>query len=134
MPRWLDKGIELLSEVPGAGLEATKGCSVVYNARFFLRRGDEVTQDGRLIAMYRDRLPLRLVDDAELIDHETILGKRRAIAAVENTLYGMRADGYREVLASAHLCYGETGVGDLIPPGAMLRIRLWVRSVKQGAS
>ena len=26
MPRWLDKGIELLSEVPGAGLEAT--CSL----------------------------------------------------------------------------------------------------------
>jgi hypothetical protein len=132
MPKWLDKGIELLGEVPGAGLEATRGCTVVYNARFFLRRGDEVTRDRQAIAMYRDRLPLRLVDDAELIDHETTLGKRRPIAAVEKTLYGMQADGYREVLASAHLCYGAAGVGDLIPPHAMLRIKLWVRSVKQG--
>ncbi len=134
MPKWLDQGLELIRETPGAGPGATRGCSVIYNARFFLRRGDEVTRDARSIALYPDRLPVRAVEDTELIDHETTLGKRQPIAAVEKTLHGMQAGGFREVLASAHLCYGAKGVGDLIPPHAMLRIKIWIRSVKHKAS
>ncbi len=124
------KGIELVNETPGTGRTASKGDQVVYNARLFLRKGDEVTRDGQSIAMYGSRLKTRAIDGTKLIDHMTVLGKRQPIAAVEKTLYGMQPGGFREVLASPHLCYGETGVPDLIPANAMLRIRLWVQDVR----
>lgn len=123
------KGIELLDERAGAGITARKGDHVIYNARIFLRRGDEVTPDPRSIEMYGLTQGVRPVEGTSLIDHRVVLGKRQAIAAVEKTLYGMQAGGYREVLAGGHLGYGEKGVAGLIPPNAMLRIRLWVREI-----
>lgn len=127
--RQLDKGIELVEDRPGRGVKAGKGARIVYNARFFLRRGDEVTNDPRSIGLYRDQLRIRRIDGVELIDHTTILGKRQPIACVEKALYGMQAGGFREILASSHLCYGGKGVDGLIPPDAMLRVRLWVQEV-----
>lgn len=129
MKKLLVKGIELIKDVPGRGAKAEKGCQVVYNARFFLHQGDEVTNDPRSIALYSDHLNIRKIDGVELIDHITILGKRQPIACIERSLYGMQAGGVREVLASPHLCYGENGVEGLIPPNAMLRVRLWVQDV-----
>jgi hypothetical protein len=120
------KGIELLKDIPGEGAAAEKGTVVTYNARFFLRKGDEVTRDAQSIAA----LTIRTIDGVELIDHTTTLGKRQSIAGVEKSLYGMQAGGFREVLVSAHLGYGAVGVTDIIPPNAMLRIQLWVHAVQ----
>ncbi len=124
------KGIELLENIPGEGLVAEKGANVTYNARFYLRNGDDVTRDAQSIALYRSRLNIRTINGVELIDHTTTLGKRQPIAGVEKSLYGMQTGGYREVLVSPHLCYGEVGVTDFIPPNAMLRIQLWVQDVQ----
>lgn len=123
------KGIELLREEPGTGARAGKGDTVVYNARLYLRKGEEVTTDARSIDRYGLTENVRAVEETRLIDHRTVLGKRQPIAAVEKSLYGMQADGYREVLAGGHLAYGSKGLPGLIPPDAMLRIRLWVRCV-----
>jgi hypothetical protein len=128
--RQLDKGIELIEDVPGRGAKAEKGFRVVYNARFFLRQGDEVTNDPQSIALYRGRLNIRQVGNVELIDHATILGRRQPVACVEKALYGMQAGGYREILAGPHLCYGKKGIEGRIPPNAMLRVQLWVRDVR----
>lgn len=130
MANRLDKGIELLEDLPGQGAKAEKGFQVVYNARFFLRRGDEVTRDSQSIALYRDHLPIREIGGVELIDHTTVLGKRQPIACVEKSLIGMQAGGFREILASPQLCYGEKGIDGLIPPNAMLRVQLWVQEVR----
>ena len=127
----LTKGIELLAEVVGEGPEAVNGAVVIYNARFFLRRGDEVKQDAEIISRAREHLTTRIIGGIELIDHVTELGKRRAIAGVEKSLHGMRRNGYREVLVSPHLAYGEQGVPNLIPVNAMLRIQLWVQDVSK---
>jgi len=123
------KGIDLLKDLPGAGPIAAKGDIVIYNARFFLRKGHEVTRDAQSIAAHGSRLNTRTIDGVELIDHTTTLGKRQSIAGVEKSLYGMQPGGYREVLVSPHLGYGEAGVADLIPPDAMLRVQLWVQDV-----
>ena len=130
MAKQLDKGIELIEDIPGRGAKAEKGFQIVYNARFFLRHGDEVTNDLRSIALYREHLNIRQIGSVELIDHTTILGKRQPIACVEKSLYGMQAGGFREILASPHLCYGENGIDGLIPPNAMLRVQLWVQDVR----
>ena len=124
------KGVELLDEVLGEGPEAEKGAVVTYNARLFLRRGDEVTRDSEIISREREHLNIRTINGVELIDHVTTLGKRRPIAGVEKSLYGMRKNGYREVLVAPHLAYGQKGVFDLIPANAMLRIQLWVQDVR----
>ena len=89
-----------------------------------------MTLDAQSIALYGSRIPTRTVDGVELIDHTTTLGKRWTIAGVEKSLYGMQPGGYREVLVSPHLCYGETGISGLIPPNAMLRIQIWVHNVQ----
>lgn len=125
----LTKGIDLLDGVVGEGPAASDGTVVNYNARFFLRRGDEVTPDAEIIARARGHLRTRIVDGIELIDHVTEIGKRRVIAGVEKSLRGMRKDGYREVLVSAHLAYGERGLPDRFPANAVLRIQLWVRDL-----
>lgn len=127
----LTKGIELLDEVVGEGPEAVDGSVVVYNARLFLRRGDEVTQDAQILSRARPHLATRIVNGIELIDHVTQLGKRRTIAGVEKSLKGMRAQGYREVLVAPHLAYGQKGVPNLIAANAMLRIQLWVQGVTE---
>jgi FKBP-type peptidyl-prolyl cis-trans isomerase len=130
----ITSGIELLEETVGHGPAATQGDEVTYNARFYLRRGDEVTWDNEIIARARGHLATRRVEDIELIDHVTTLGRRRVIAGVEKTLVGMRAGGFREVLVSPHLAYRDAGVPGRIPPGALLRIRLWVRQLRAGGA
>ena len=127
------KGIELLNEIVGEGPGAERGNRVTYNARFFLRRGDEVTQDGEMLSRARAHCTSRLVDGVELIDHVTKLGKRQSIAGVEKSLYGMRVGGYREVLVSPHLAYGSKGVPGRVPADALLRIQLWLRDVSRSS-
>jgi len=117
--------------VLGEGPEAEKGDVVAYNARFFLRQGDEVTRDGEIISKARDHPKTHIIDEVELVDHVTELGKRRSIAGVEKSLYRMRKNGYRDVLVSPHLACGEDGVPDLIPANALLRIQLWVQDVRK---
>jgi len=124
------KGIELIEDNPGSGQVADKGAVVTCNIRIFLRRGDEVTQDYRSIDSYRSHLQIRIIDGIELIDHTTTLGKRQPIAGVEKSLYGMQAGGFREVVVSPHLGYREVGIPDIIPPNAILRIKLWVHDVQ----
>jgi len=127
------KGIELLNEIVGEGPGAERGDRVTYNARFFLRRGDEVTQDGEILSRARAHCASRLVDGVELIDHVTTLGRRQSIAGVEKGLYGMRVGGYREVLVSPHLAYGSKGVPGRVPADALLRIQLWLRDVSRSS-
>ena len=129
----IDKGIELLQEETGSGPVADRGTTVTYCARMFLRRGDEVTFDRDSIALYGDRLSTRIIDGVELIEHETELGRRRAIAGVEKSLLGMRPGGYREVVVSPHLGYGGRGVPGRIPADALLRVRLWLLSVRSSS-
>lgn len=124
------KGIELLQEIVGVGAVADKGDIVTYNARIFLRKGDEVTQDASIISKGRAHLKTRMIDGAELIDHVTELGKRHSISGIEKALDGMKASGYREVLVPPHLAYREKGIPGLIPENAMLRIQLWVRDIR----
>ncbi len=126
----LTKGVEVLNEITGKGPAANDGAVVTYNARFFLRKGDEVTQDADIISRAREHVEVRMIDGVELIDHVTVIGKRRVIAGVEMSLRGMRKNGYREVVVSPHLGYGHKGVANLIPANALLRIQLWVRDVR----
>lgn len=127
-------GIKLLQHVPGSGEPAQKGDSVIYNVRFYLQRGDEVTLDAEIIARARGHVTTSIVDGVVLIDHQTTLGKRQTIAGVEKSLIGMQPGGYRKVLVSPHLAYGDKGIEGRIPENSALTIEIWLREIYRNGS
>ena len=125
-------GIRLLEEREGEGRPAQKGDRVVYNARLFLKQGDEVP----LNAKQTPHLPqdmIRVEEGVTFVDHSTVLGSRQAIASVEHALTGMKVGGYRKVRISPHLAYREKGIPLLIPPEAVLICAIWLRHIVPGA-
>jgi FKBP-type peptidyl-prolyl cis-trans isomerase len=121
-------GLHVLEEREGEGRAAQKGDRVVYNTRFFLNRGDEVP----LNSLQAKSLPqemIRIEDGVSLIDHRIALGRRQAIAGVEQPLIGMKVGGYRKVRISPHLAYRDKGIPDLIPPDAVLVVEIWLRKI-----
>ena len=126
----MTSNIKVLDEHIPDGPTAQKGSSISYSARFFLNRGDEVTPDFKSIEMYGDAIPTIVVEGVKLIEHTILLGKRRSIAGIEKALIGMSPDSYREVVIPPHLGFGTRGLGDSIPPNALLRVKLWVHDVQ----
>jgi len=121
-------GIKLLDDREGFGESAKKGDKVIYNVRIHLNKGEEVPLNER----QAEALPptmLRTENGRRLVDHELLLGKRRAIADIEYTLIGMKPGGYRKVRLSPHLAYRDEGLADLIPPNAVLNVQLWLRQI-----
>ena len=123
-------GLKLLEEREGEGTPAQKGDRIVYNARIFLNKGDEVL----LNTKQAEHLPkeiIRVVDGMTLIDHATVLGRRQSIAGVEQALMGMKVGGFRKVRISPHLAYRDKGIPELIPPDAVLICEIWLREIVQ---
>jgi FKBP-type peptidyl-prolyl cis-trans isomerase len=75
---------------------------------------------------------IRVEDGMTFIDHTIVLGRRQAIAGVDQTLLGMQVRVYRKVRISPHLAYREKGVPDLIPPDAVLICEIWLRHIMNG--
>lgn len=121
-------GLTLLDEQEGEGRGAQKGDRVVYNQRLFLNRGDEVPLNKRQ-AEQLPRERVRVEGGMTWIDHTIMLGRRQAIAGIEQALMGMKVGGYRKVRISPHLAYRDEGVPDLIPPDAVLVVEIWVRAI-----
>jgi FKBP-type peptidyl-prolyl cis-trans isomerase 2 len=124
----LKRGIKLLAEHEGIGEAVKKGDRVVYNLKIFLNKGEEVPLNERQ-AEYLPAEMIRIVEGDRFVDHCTLLGSREAIAGVEYSLLGMRKGGYRKVRISPHLAFREEGLTQLVPPGAVLVIELWLREV-----
>ena len=129
MANKIASGIDLVEEIEGHGYAAEKGDKLIYNARLFLHRGDEVTWDAGVIEREREHVTSRMMEGVEVIDHVTVLGKRHTMAGIEKSLYAMRAGGYREIIVAPHLAYRDEGLPGLIPPRAMIRVRLWVQEI-----
>ncbi|HEX7231793.1 MAG TPA: FKBP-type peptidyl-prolyl cis-trans isomerase [Candidatus Binatia bacterium] len=121
-------GIRLLDDREGFGESAKKGDKVIYNVRIHLNKGEEVPLNERQ-AEFLPPTMLRTENGRRLVDHELLLGKRRAIAGIEYALIGMKAGGYRKVRLSPHLAYRDEGLADLIPPNAVLDVELWLRQI-----
>jgi FKBP-type peptidyl-prolyl cis-trans isomerase len=121
-------GIKLLDDRECSGDSAKKGDKVIYNVRIHLNKGEEVPLNERQ-AEFLPPTMLRTENGRRLVDHELILGKRRAIAGIEYALIGMKPGGYRKVRLSPHLAYRDEGLADLIPPNAVLNVQLWLRQI-----
>lgn len=124
-------GLKVLEEREGEGRPARKGDRIVYNARLFLNKGDEVPLNDKQ-TQYLPNEMVRVEGGLAFVDHTTVLGSRQAIAGVEQALMGMKAGGYRKVRISPHLAYRDKGIPDLIPSNAVLIAEIWLRDVVQG--
>lgn len=121
-------GIKLIAELEGQGEPAKKGDIVIYNWRLFRNHGEEIP----LNEEQAEHVPaemIRTVDGRKLIDSKTILGRRQTMAGVEYSLYSMKPGGYRRIRVSPHLAYRDKGLGELIPPNAVLIVEIWLREV-----
>ena len=125
----MSKGVKILQQSLAEGPRAEKGMRLKYSARIFLNRGDEVTQDFESIKRYGNRIPTRTVEGTDLIEHATVLGSRQSIAGVEAALAGLTPGSFREVLIPPHLGYGAKGLGDIVPPNALLRVKVWLHEI-----
>lgn len=124
-------GLTLLEETEGSGDAASKGDSVVFHFRAFLNKGEEAAMNE---VADREKWPPEMfseVDGHTFINHTIVLGKRRAIPAIEHSLYGMKVGGHRRVKASPHLAYREQGVPGKIPPNAVLILDIWLRQLRK---
>ena len=127
----IKSGIKLLEESMGEGKIAEKGDRVVFNMRIYLNKGEEVHLNNDLAEKMPEHLShmVRTEGDIKFINHHATLGKRESVAAVEHSLIGMKAGGYRKIKASPHMAYGEKGIPGLIPENAVLTIELWLREI-----
>lgn len=130
MTEQISKGIKLLTELVGTGLAAEKGSNVTFCIRLYLNKGEEVILEDDVISEYPEHVQTEQIDGKKLIRHRIELGKRRAIAGIEKSLYGMREGGYRKLVVSPHLAYREAGIPGRIPANALLRVELWVLEVQ----
>ena len=121
-------GLTLLEEREGEGRSAERGDRVVYNARLFLNKGDEVPLNERQVQHLPEDM-IRVEAGVTFVDHKTLLGSRQTIAGVEHTLIGMKVGGYRKVRVSPHLAYRGKGIPDLVPPDAVLICEIWLRDI-----
>ena len=124
-------GLTVLEEREGTGRPVQKGDRVVYNARIYLNKGDEVPLNSTQAAHLPQEM-VRVENGVTVVDHRIVLGRRQAIAGIEHALLGMRPGGYRKVRISPHLAYREKGVPGLIPADAVLTVELWLREMAEG--
>jgi FKBP-type peptidyl-prolyl cis-trans isomerase (trigger factor) len=123
-------GLKLLEDRTGEGRPAQKGDPVVFNARLFLNKGDEVPLNEKQAQHFPQEM-VRVEGGATFVNHRTVLGERQVMAGVEHALFGMRVGGYRKVRISPHLAYRDKGIPDLIPPNAVLIAKIWLRGFVQ---
>ena len=129
MSKNIAKGIELIAETEGTGESAKKGDQVVYNIRIFLNRGDEVLINEKQDNTGIPEDMIRREGKRMLVEHRTVLGKRRPIPGIEHSLVGMRSGGYRKVRISPHLAYRDKGIPGLIPANALLVVEIWLQRI-----
>lgn len=88
----------------GSGTEVKKGGALITaHYRGFLENGTEFDSS------YEKGQPF-----------QTVLSRKKVIAAWVEGLKGMKTGGKRKLLVPAQMGYGEHGFGDKIPPGSNL--------------
>jgi hypothetical protein len=112
----LRSGLTLLTDLPGAGEVVRRQHSYHMRLRLWLNKGDAVRwkmPSGRVGTS-------RLDDNGETLITETRIDRRSLISGLFYGIEGMRVGGTRRLEIAPHLAYGDAGVPDVIPAGAVL--------------
>ena len=112
----LRSGLTLLVEIPGAGEEVRRQHNYRIRLRLWLNGGDAV----RWRSAWGPVGAARLEDNGETLITEVRIDRRSLVNGLFYGVEGMRVGGTRRLEIAPHLAYGERGVPDVIPPGAVL--------------
>jgi hypothetical protein len=108
-------GIKFKDIEIGNGQEAKEDNWVLVEAHFFLNKGEEINiNEG--------------CSDRQIGIN---LKSRDIISGLRYGIVGMREGGTREIKIGPHLAYGEKGLGDKIPPNAVLKCKVRLLKISQ---
>ncbi len=112
----LRSGLTLLTDIPGNGEAVRRQHTYRIRLRLWLNRGDPVRWNNPWGIVGSSRLE----DDGETLITETRIDRRSLISGLFYGIDGMRVGGMRRLEIAPHLGYGDAGVPDVIPAGAVL--------------
>ena len=116
LPRLLRKGVELLEESIGEGVELERQRYYQIKLRCWLNQGDIVRWQNPWGLLDR----YQLLEDGAVLITDVRLNREFLIAGLFYGLQGMRIGGTRRLKISPHLAFGEPGVPGVIPENAVL--------------
>ena len=99
-------------------MPAKQGDRIVYPVRVFLNQDDDVPPNEVQSKQFSEGLG-RVEEGVRFVDH---------------ALLGMKVGGYRNVRVSLLPAYRDKGIPDLIPPGAVLMCKIWLRDIENLSS
>ena len=114
----LKPGIKLVEDIEGTGTYVQRQKHYVLAIRITLNRGQVVTAPDRCLSYTIDR-HLQVNDDG-FLQHRVRIDRENLIPGIFYAVQGMKVNGYRQVIISPHLGYGEKGIPGIIPPNAKL--------------
>jgi hypothetical protein len=112
----LRSGLTLLADVPGTGEQVRRQHNYRIRLRIWLNGGDAV----RWKTAWGPVGAARLEDNGETLITEVRIDRRSLVNGLFYGVEGMRVGGTRRLEIAPHLAYGDRGVPDVIPPGAVL--------------
>jgi len=112
----LRSGLTLLVDIPGAGDPVRRQQNYRIRLRMWLNKGDAV----RWKAAWGVVGVSTLEDNNETLITVVRVDRRSLIAGLFYGVEGMRVGGTRRLEIAPHLAYGDQGVPDVIPAGALL--------------
>ena len=118
----LKKGIKLIEETEGTGNYVQRQRHYVVAIRLTLNRGDVVKIPDKCLSHSIDRY-LKVYDDG-FFEHRVRIDRESLIAGIFYSVQGMKVKGYRKVVISPHLAYGERGIPGIIPKNAKLTVEI----------
>ena len=120
----LKKGIKLIEEIEGTGNYVQRQQYYILAIRLTLNKGDVVTVPNKCLSHSIDR-HLKVHDDG-FFEHRVRIDRANLIPGIFYAVQGMKVKGYRKVIISPHLGYGEKGIPGVIPQNAKLTVEIRV--------
>ncbi len=116
------KGIKLLEEREGDGDVVQRQREYILLMRFTLSRGEIVDMSSVSSRPREAERP----NEPGFYEFSRRIDREQLIPGLFYAVQGMRIGGYRKVVISPHLAYGEKGYLDTIPPNAKLTVEIKV--------
>ena len=114
----LKKGIKLIEEIEGTGNYVQRQRYYLLAIRLTLNKGEVVKAPDRCLSHSIDRY--LKVDDNSFFEHRVRIDRENLIPGIFYAVQGMKVKGYRKVIISPHLGYGDKGIPGVIPQNAKL--------------
>lgn len=118
----MKSGIKVMSDTPGTGPPVQRHRIYQVRLKMWLNRGEPVKWKSP--HGFVDRA--RLEDEGETLVTDLRIDRENLISGLFYGIEGMCIGGVRTLRISPHLAYGERGVPDIIPAGAVITAEIGI--------